>query len=653
MSSIDTALRRKGGRVLAPAERLRQAGFEEAPPLTLQAMEGELPRGRELSFAWLTGTVMTGLTSVLLMGAALYVSFEGQDNYSTASRALKVTRTATEAPAEAEKSDRLRPLARTRSDVEVVQASIRSNEGGRVYLRNQQFTRLDATLAISATALAEDVPEFDPAALATALDNSSTQAGSAPAPQIYSASVEGEVAITTAALPVKFVPAMAIDDQAAAQTARRAAEDLFFEGSGDAGYAYGPASGALTASLTADAEMGIAENVTVMPRRPADPESGGRSERIITIREATALDDALLKNGFDTTTAPAVMRTLANVFPSSTLPADTKLRILTGPSRLGPVPVPYRLSIYLHDASSGEIRHAATAALTDRGGYVIGLAPGTTQFPEEDTEVADVTALPSLYRSIWETGRRHDVDDETITKLLAIFAYEIDLTQKVNPGDGLKLLTTKPETGKPELLYAALNTGSTTRELFRFQADDGSVDYYSNDGETGKRFLVRRPVQGGGRLTSRYGYRVHPIFKTRRLHTGTDLAAPLGTPIYAGGDGLVGKAGWNGGNGRYVEINHVNGYQTTYSHMSRIATGLKAGDRVKQGQVIGYVGSTGNSTGNHLHYEVRINGRTADALSIKLPRDKELSEQSLPAFTQATTQIRELMDRRPQEISAL
>ncbi|WP_439602395.1 M23 family metallopeptidase [Devosia sp.] len=226
------------------------------------------------------------------------------------------------------------------------------------------------------------------------------------------------------------------------------------------------------------------------------------------------------------------------------------------------------------------------------------------------------------------------------------------MTQKVVPGDSIRLLMSQPKAGKRELLYAALTTGSTTRELFRFQSEDGRSDFYSPDGETGKRFLTRRPLQGGGRLASRYGYRLHPIFKNRRLHSGVDLASPLGTPVYAGGDGVVKRAQWVSGYGRYVELDHVNGYQTAYAHMSRIADGLKPGDQVRQGQVVGYVGSTGNSTGNHLHYEIRVNGRTVDPLSVKLPRDKELPAQSEPAFAQTTAQIRALMDRNSLEVAA-
>lgn len=611
--------------------------------MTVQALDGAHPRGRELSIAWLTGAVMTGLTSVLLMGAALYVSFKGQDNFSTPSEALQFSRSGAVATASVnDKGNRLRPIARTRSDLEVIEASIQVVEDGRTVIRSQQFTRVDATLAMSATPLAEDIPEFDPIELAASIDTS-TAANAKPA-QIYAASVEGEVAIETTAIPATFVPARAIDDRSASEFVKVALQEVFVEDSSELALAYSDRRASLVALDRSGAGLGVAENVTVVPKSLSTPDGKGRTERILTIQQPSQLADVLLKNGFNQMTAGMVLKTLANILPATMLPADAKLRILMGPSRGSPIPVPYRLSIYLH-GQDGQIRHAATAALTDRGGYVIGLAPSEMEFPEEDTEATDVTALPSLYRSIWETARKHDLDDETTTQVAAMFAYEVDLTQKVSPGDGIRLLTTRPEAGFSELLYVALTTGSTTRELFRFQNPDGSIDYYSPDGETGKRFLTRRPLQGGGRLSSRYGNRVHPIFKTKRLHAGVDLAAPLGTPVYAGGDGVVRRAQWVSGYGRFVELDHVNGYQTAYAHMSRIADGLKPGDRVKQGQVVGYVGSTGNSTGNHLHYEIRINGRTADPLSVKLPRDKELPAQAEGAFARATSQIRELMSR--------
>lgn len=647
MQSIDHSLRRRSTTVdrspAAIVRTLSRFGYEDASPLRLNAAEGEHPKGRELSFAWLTGTVMTGITSVLLMGAALYVAFDGRENFSTASQALMFRRAPeVAAPAVVGKSDRVRPIAETRSEIELIDASIRAVEDGRTMLRNQTFTRLDATLATAETALAADIPKFDPAAIAaTGTGREETEPTST---EIYTADVEGDVEISMAPLPATLAPGAIVTDGQAESFVRTSMQDAFFDDATQrrVGYAVEAIAGGTTA-------LGVAENVTVMSKTRLAGQGGGRTERIVTVKQPATLESVLLKNGFTDSAYAKVASTLRNVVPSLELPKGAKLRILMGPSRTSPLPIPYRLSIYVHDPQSQEIRHAATAALTDRGNYVIGLAPSMIELPEEDTEAVDVDALPSLYRAIWETARKHELDDATTAQIVAMFAYEVDLTQRVQLGDTLKLLATNSESGADELVYASLTSGGTSREFFRFRTPDGTVDYYSPDGATGKRFLTRRPLQGGGRLASRYGYRIHPIFKTRRLHAGVDLASSYGTPVYAGGDGVIKQAQWVSGYGRYVELDHVNGYQTAYAHMSRIAEGIKPGVRVKQGQIVGYVGSTGNSTGNHLHYEIRVNGRTVDPLSAKLPRDKELPPQSEDSFLQAATQVRQLMERKPGE----
>jgi murein DD-endopeptidase MepM/ murein hydrolase activator NlpD len=292
--------------------------------------------------------------------------------------------------------------------------------------------------------------------------------------------------------------------------------------------------------------------------------------------------------------------------------------------------------------------HAATVSLTDQNQYVLAVKPGEVTFPEEDTEEINVNNLPTVYNAIWETARKHDIDDATTKRIVAMYAYDVDLTKRISAGDTIEVLRTEPGAdGRQELLYVGLKLGSTVREFYRFRTDDGTVDYFDPSGETGKRFLTRQPVQGGGRLTSRFGMRKHPIFKRSRMHAGIDLAAPKGTPIYASGDGVIEKAGRVSGYGLYVELQHVNNFETGYGHMSRIAEGMKPGVRVRQGQIIGYVGSTGNSTGNHLHFEIKINGRAVDPLSVKLPRDKSLAAQYDRAFELTIEQIRDLMQRDP------
>ena len=638
-----------------PAQRnrnaalLRASGFEDAPALTVQSTDGDIPHGRELSFAWLTGTVMTGLTSVLLMGAALYVSFQGQDTFSTAYEALQiVTRTVDDATgASNAKTDRVRPVAQTRSELEIVEASIRENVDGRDIIRKQPFVRIRATLATAATALSEDVPAYDPVAILDANQPIIAEADDVANPSIYGAEVEGEVSIRLAALPASLVPPQTISDQRAAEFVRLTVDNFFGDGEGEV-LAYAPQQNFRDLGVVDNALTGVAENVTVVPKTTDADQALGRTERILSIRESGPLGETLMKNGFTEGMVEMIGVTLRNVLPSMNVPKGAKLRILFGSSRNSESLIPYRMSLYFPDSRTGEIKHAATAALTDRGTYVLGLAPTEIEFPEEDTEEINVANLPSVYRSIWETARRLDIDDETTERIIALFAYDVDMTRKISAGDSIEMLQTEADAdGERELLYVGLELGTTKREFYRFRTDDGTVDYYDPSGETGKRFLTRRPVQGGGRLASRFGYRIHPIFKTRRLHSGIDLAARTGTPIYASGDGVIDRAGWVSGYGKKVEIRHVNGFETGYGHMSRIAEGIAPGTRVRQGQVIGYVGSTGNSTGPHLHFEIKVNGRVVDPLSVKLPRDKTLSAQYEQAFQQMIAQTRDLIEREP------
>lgn len=642
------------------AALLKATGFEDCAALTVQSTDGEIPHGRELSFAWLTGTVMTGLTSVLLMGAALYVSFQGQDTFSTAYEALQLARPQQEpvSPTDiAAKSSRLRPVAATRSDSEIIEASIRETIDGRDMIRNQPFMRIRATLATAATSLSEGVPAYDPVAILNATQPMEASDGALEVnTDVYGAEVEGEVAVKLAEMPTAFVPPSQISDQLAAEYVRSAVEATFYDDAASPTLAYaalGPSIRDLGQAGDATTMSGVAENVTIVPKttRAADAQLG-RAERILTIRERSALDGVLRRNGFTEGMVGAIEATLQNVFPSTELPPGTRLRILFGPSRTSNSLIPYRMSIYTHDKTSNVDVHRATVALTDKGQYVLGLAPPDIVFPEEDTEEINVANLPSVYRSIWETGRKHDLDDATIERIIGMFAYDVDMTKKIAAGDAIEILETPPDAeGRSELLYVGLTLGSTTRQLYRFMTDDGVIDFYDPNGETGKRFLNRRPLEGGGTLRSRFGYRIHPIFKTRRLHTGVDLAARSGTPIYAAGDGVIEYYKWASGYGNKIEISHVNGYETAYGHLSRFVDGLKVGSKVRQGQVIGYVGSTGQSTGPHLHFEIEINGNLVDPLSVKLPKDNVLPQQYEAEFAQTMAQINDLMQRQPAPVT--
>ncbi|MDB5507531.1 MAG: Membrane protein related to metalloendopeptidase [Devosia sp.] len=636
------------------AALLKATGYEDGAALTLNSTDGDIPHGRELSFAWLAGTVMTGLTSVLLMGAALYVSFKGQDTFSTPYAALTISAPDSSLPPTdlAIKADRMRPIVKTRSDMEIIEASIRELEDGRAMIKKQPFVRLRATLATAATNLTDDVPAYDAVAMMTANTTVESPTDTVNT-DIYGAEVEGEVAVKVAPLPVSFVPPRAISDQGAADFVRLTVEGNYFD-LDPTMLAYAPPPGGGVRELGTEATdsllTGVAENITALGKTVLPDEAGlGRTERILTIKEGGSLGAVLLKNGFSEMNVAAVSEALRNVVPPDIMKAlklGTRLRILLAPSRDGQTLIPVRLSIYFHDNASNSDIHQGTVALTDRGLYVLGIKPADIVFPDEDTEQINVSNLPTLYKALWETGRKHDLADDTISRIVAMYAYDVDLTKKVTPGDQIEMLETPPDAeGRSELLYVGLTINGTLREMFRFRTEDGMVDFYDPDGETGQRFLNRRPLQGGGVVRSNFGYRIHPIFHTRKLHTGVDLAAKSGTPIYAAGDGTIELAGWQSGYGKKVEIAHVNGFETAYGHMSRIADGIKPGVKVRQGQVIGYVGSTGNSTGPHLHFEIKINGNFVDPLGVKLPRENTLAAQYEGQFSASIAQIRDLMQR--------
>ncbi|GAB5377791.1 MAG: hypothetical protein AcusKO_42530 [Acuticoccus sp.] len=224
-----------------------------------------------------------------------------------------------------------------------------------------------------------------------------------------------------------------------------------------------------------------------------------------------------------------------------------------------------------------------------------------------------------------------------IAKLVRAFAFDVDLTKPVNAGDGLKVVFSSANdngTDKQvgEMLFAALDLNGVERRIYRFRdAADGAVWHYDEQGRSASRLLLRKPL-GRGVFRSGFGMRRHPILKYRKMHNGVDWAAPRGTPIYAAGTGKILRAGWQSGFGRAVRLRLDNGYEAFYAHMSQIADGVKSGRPIRQGEIVGYVGTSGLSTGNHLHYELSINGRRVDPLRIRLPRGRELSGGDLVAF---------------------
>ena len=240
--------------------------------------------------------------------------------------------------------------------------------------------------------------------------------------------------------------------------------------------------------------------------------------------------------------------------------------------------------------------------------------------------------LQSLYRS----ASKQDIPANIIIEFARIYGFQVDFQRDIQKKDSFQIMyeVFMDDNGKiietGNILFANLILSGQDNSLYYFDKE-GSSGHYDKNGKSIKKALMKTPINGA-RLSSPFGMRKHPIDGFNKMHRGTDFAAPMGTPIMASGDGVVKKAGWCGGGGNCVVIKHNSSYQTIYAHMSKFAKGIKSGKRVKQGQTIGYVGSTGKSTGPHLHYEVIVNGKKVNSQKLKLPSGKILKGEERKIF---------------------
>jgi murein DD-endopeptidase MepM/ murein hydrolase activator NlpD len=313
-----------------------------------------------------------------------------------------------------------------------------------------------------------------------------------------------------------------------------------------------------------------------------------------------------------------------------------EIRLVPAPSDTGQME-PVRVSVFAKDDT-----HLATVARNRHGDYV-----ASTDTPPEEVKDQPASTRASLYQSFYQAALEQHIKPDTILKLLRVHSYDVDFKQKVKAGDTFEMFFdggNDDEVG--ELLYTSMTIDGQSRKFYRFRTPDDVVDYYDDQGNSAKKFLMRNPVKGG-RYTSGFGARNHPLLKYMRMHTGVDWAAPAGTPILAAGDGTVEQVGRQGGYGNYVRIRHANGFSTAYGHMLRFAPGVQPGVSVKQGQIIGFVGSTGLSTGPHCHFEVLVNNNFVNPMTIQVPRGLQLTGRQLAEFQRERKRIETLMQMDP------
>lgn len=285
---------------------------------------------------------------------------------------------------------------------------------------------------------------------------------------------------------------------------------------------------------------------------------------------------------------------------------------------------------------AADARREAIVARADDGGF-------SASVRDLASERAPALAGGVIRSSLFADAAAAGAPDAIILEMIQAFSYDVDFQRDIHPGDRFSVLFEQVSgsdgavLASGNLLHARLVLAGEEHSLYRHVDADGEAGYYTRDGRSVRTALLRTPINGA-RLSSAYGMRRHPVLGFSRMHRGIDFAAPTGTPIYAAGDGRVGFAGRNSGYGNYVRIDHDGRYATAYAHLSRFAPGLKRNDRVKQGQVIGYVGSTGVSTGPHLHYEILVDGSQVNPLEVKTVGQTRLAGEEMSRFAAAVAE---------------
>jgi len=256
---------------------------------------------------------------------------------------------------------------------------------------------------------------------------------------------------------------------------------------------------------------------------------------------------------------------------------------------------------------------------------------------ERDLQTQTTQSEGIIKVSLFASGAEAGVPNAVMAELVRAFSWDVDFQRDIRKNDRFEVLYERKidDSGQVvhngRIVFAALTLSGDRKPIYLHKMSSGTWDFFDDKGQSAKKALMRTPIDGA-RLSSSFGKRKHPVLGYTKMHKGTDFAAPRGTPIYAAGDGIIEKSGRNGSFGNYIRIRHNSEYSTAYAHMKSIKRGRTKGSRVRQGQVIGYVGTTGRSTGPHLHYEMLVNGRQTNPMRVKMPSGLKLKGQELANF---------------------
>ncbi|SFJ91380.1 Peptidase family M23 [Bosea sp. OK403] len=654
---------------LAPeaAALLIDLGIE--PPIRPDGSAHQLQDRRGISVRWLFACMLVGSCGAALLGAAILIAMRGDTSFPEQPETVTARASSgAGAGGGARKADKLvaeQPVIAAR---QAVRAPMSQKLGDREVIRVRPFIRLASNLSMTTGVYATNIPPFNPLRL-FAEGGQPSERYAEPVQDLPDADVtivkrdltdiqvpDGKAQLGDAEVITQMEEERANVAAAGRQRSLPIPPQLMLSRTltGTA-----PTAGDLLAYAPSDTRFSgievrvVPENVTNAPKTPIPASREPLvEEKLVIAKRGENFEQTMRTAGANQDQIRGMMQAFGGKVRISALPDGQVLQVLFAP---GPRPGDTRQIVRVSFLTAGQ--PDGTVAINDAGAFVSVTLPrqdlvgpqrpqrktGDAQDEDEDDDSGGSTGA-KLYDSLYETGLRHEMPRPLVDELVRIFSYDVDFQQRVRGGDNLEVIFTEEEEGeRAEILSAALTINGETRRVFRYQApEDGLIEYFDEDGRSLKKFLLRKPI-AEGEMRSGFGMRYHPIMRYSKMHTGVDWANRIGTPILAAGNGTIISAGWSSGYGKHTEIQHANGYVTTYSHQSNFANGIVPGARVRQGQIIGYLGSTGLSTGPHLHYEVKVNDNFVNPMKIRVPRGRELQGGALAEFKRQRDEIQGLI----------
>jgi murein DD-endopeptidase MepM/ murein hydrolase activator NlpD len=635
------------------------------PPLSVDGSAGGLADRRRLSIQWFSGTILTGLCGAALMGGAVFASLDGQANFATAPERVETALRGAIAAVGSRlngirKTDRLATTSEPNVMRQLLRVPTSTRVRDRELVRTRSFVRVAGNLSLTVSELSANIPPFNPQKLLADGVANTDDAPPAAEPDAEVSFVTCDFAppgnaksklppgicdlngLLSKVKPATLLPADEVLTRVRLAALKAANSPLLSSSDATSSLKFGYAAEGNTDPYVGFEARVVPQNVTFLPKNNS---GGDLSEHVVAVKKGETVGSILRELGATPEEIKGVIAVLGPRAREGGVKEGEKLRVLMAAAGLGHMQ-PLRIIVATDTAVE------AAVALSDRGTYVLAdirnINTDVAQAGAPDDSEDDGTGV-RLYQSIYETALRNNVPPSVIEEIVRIYAYDVDFQRKVLPGDSFDVLFADDEASETrnEVRYASLTVAGETKRYYHYQtADDGAYDYYDETGKSAKKFLVRKPVPVGI-MRSGFGERNHPLLHYMKSHTGVDWAAPFGTPIFAAGNGVIDEIGLKGGYGKYIRIRHASGYETAYGHMTAFARGLDTGSHVRQGQIIGFVGSTGLSTGSHVHFEILINDRFVNPMTVKLPRGRVLEGVALASFQKNREQLDALMAHVP------